>query len=247
MRSRKAPYIMGIEQVPIGAAYGVKLTREMVRRLWVVFICCLCAGSTAYAADSLDGVFARIDQAAKTFKGMSADITNTEYTAITDGKDVHTGTIKLLRAKDGTHVLLSRPDGLILSFDGHVGRSYNLKTNTVDEKSISSSLVDQYLALGFGAASAQLKANYDVAYMGTEEIGGQRTSHITLTPKSPDMRRDMKQAELWMGENGLVVQQKIVRPDGDYQLYTYSQMKLGAMPEKDLEIKLHAGAKIQKH
>jgi outer membrane lipoprotein-sorting protein len=220
----------------------------MARSLCGLLICCLYISMpSAHAADSLDAVLARVDQAAKTFKGMSADIVNTEYTSITDSKDVHPGTIKLLPAKDGTHVLLTRQDGLLLSFDGHTGRSYNLKTNTVDEKNISPSTIDQYLLLGFGATGAQLRASYDVAYSGAEQIGGQQTSHITLVPKSPDMRRDMKQAELWIGENGLVVQQKIVRPDGDYQLFTYSHMKLGAMPEKDTEIKLRPGAVIQKH
>ena len=202
---------------------------------------------SAHAADPLDAVLARVDQAAKTFKGMSADIVNTEYTSITDSKDVHPGTIKLLRAKDGTHVLLTRQDGLLLSFDGHKGQSYNLKTNTVDEKNMSSGTVDQYLLLGFGATSAQLKASYDVAYSGAEQIGNQQTSHITLVPKSPELRRDMKQAGLWIGENGLVAQQKIVRPDGDYQLFTYSHMTLGAMPENDLKIKLRPGATVQKH
>jgi len=220
----------------------------MVGRLCAIFIFCLCiVAPSAHAAESLDAVFARIDQASKTFKGLTADITNTAYTAVVDTKDVQTGSIKLLPTKDGTHVLLSRQDGMVLSFNGHKGREYNPKTNVVDEKDFAQNVVNQYLQLGFGATSAQLKATYDIAYVGAEQIGNQQTSHITLIPKSPEMRRDMKQAELWIGENGLAVQQKIVRPDGDYQLYTYSHMTLGAMPEKDMEIKVPSGATIQKH
>ena len=239
---------MGIGPVPIRVSYGVRSARDMVWSLPAIFMFCLCATTpSAHAADSLDGVFARIDQASKTFKGLAADITNTEYTAITDSKDVHPGTMKLLPAKDGTHVLLSRQDGMELSFNGHKGRSYNPKTNVVDEKDFSQSVVSQYMQLGFGTTGAQLKANYDISFAGTEQIGGQQTSHITLIPKSPDIRRDMKQAELWIGENGLAVQQKILRPDGDYQLYTYSHTTLGAMPVKDLEIKARSDTKIQKH
>jgi outer membrane lipoprotein-sorting protein len=220
----------------------------MVRGLSGFFIFCLCvAMPPAHAADSLDAVCARIDQAAKTFKGLSADITNTAYTALVDDKNVQTGTIKLLPAKDGTRVLLSFKGGQIVSFAAHRGRVYNPTTNVVDEKDIAPNVVDQYLQLGFGATSAQLRANYDVTYEGTEQIGSQRTSHITLVPKSPETRRDMKQADLWIGENGLAVQQKIVRPDGDYELMTYSHTALGAIPEKDLELKLRPNAKIQKH
>lgn len=220
----------------------------MVRSLCAVFICFLSISTpSAHAADPLDAVFARIDQAAKTFKGLTADITNTAYTAVVDNKDVQTGTIKLLPTKDGTHVLMSRQDGMVLSFNGHKGREYNPKTKVVDEKDFAENVVNQYLQLGFGATSAQLKATYDIAYVASEKVGNQQTSHITLIPKSPEMRRDMKQAELWIGENGLAVQQKIVRSDGDYQLYTYSHTTLGAMPEKDLEIKVPSDAKIQKH
>jgi hypothetical protein len=203
--------------------------------------------SAVRAADSLDAVFARIDQAAKTFKGLSADITNTEYTALVDDKKIQTGTLRLSQAKDGTRVLLSYKGGSVLSFAGHKGRAYNPTTNVVDEKDIASNVVDQYLQLGFGATGAQLRATYDVAYVGTEQIGGQQTSHITLAPKLPETRKDMKQAELWIGENGLAAQQKIVRPDGDYELMTYSNVKLGAIPEKDLELKLRSDTKIQKH
>jgi outer membrane lipoprotein-sorting protein len=141
------------------------------------------AAICAHAADSLDAVFARIDQAAKTYKGLSADITNTVYTAIVDDKKTDTGTIKLLQTKDRTHVLMSIKDGQVLSFDGRKGRAYNPKTNVVDEKDFAPGVVSQYMQLGFGTTSVQLKANYDISFAGTEQIGGQQTAHITLVPK----------------------------------------------------------------
>ena len=239
---------MRIGRVPIRSSGGVKSARDMVGSLGAVFIFCLCISApSAHAADSLDAVFARIDQAAKNFKGLTADITNTVYTALVDDKNVQTGTIKLLQTKDGTHVLMSIKDGQVLSFDGRKGQAYNPKTNVVDEKDFSPGVVSQYMQLGFGTTSAQLKANYDVSFAGTEQIGNQQPAHITLVPKSPEIRRDMKQAELWIGENGLAVQQKKVHPDGDYELMTYSHMTPGAIPEKDLELKLGPGAHIQKH
>lgn len=219
----------------------------MVRCLSSICICYLCLSLTTQAADSLDAVFARMDSAAKTFKGLTADISDTGYTAIVDDKKVETGTIKLLEGKNGTRVLLNLKGGSVISFDGHKVQDYNPTTNLVDEFAVAPNKVNQYLQLGFGATSAELRANYDITYAGTEQIGNQQTSHIVLIPKSPETRRDLKQAELWIGDNGLAVQQKIVRPDGDYQLMTYSNMKQGAMPEKELELKLKPGAKIQKH
>jgi len=226
----------------------------MVRGLSPLFVLSLgfsvfAAMPSAHAADPLDDVFARIDAAARTFKGMTADISNTAYTAVVDNKDVTTGTMKLLLAKDGTHMLVDFKGGMVISLDPHMGRDYNPKTKIVDEKDLTreQDLVNQYLLLGFGATSAALKNTYNVTWVGTEQVGGQQTSHIALIPKAADIRKNMKQADLWIGDKGLVVQQKRLQPSGDYQLVTYSNMVLVALPEKDLELKLPKDAIIQKH
>ena len=208
--------------------------------------------AVAAAADPLDAVFARIDAAAKTFKGMTADISDTQHTALVDENDVQTGTIKLLRVKPDVTRLLVNLKGSggtrTIALDGQEAKTYNPKTNTLDVFPLASrqGLVNQVLLLGFGATSAELKANYDVSYGGAEKIGAQATSRIVLVPKSPEMRRDLKQAELWIGENGLAVQQKFLRTSGDYQLATYTNVKSGGLPERDLELK-PKGAIIQKH
>ena len=70
---------------------------------------------------------------------------------------------------------------------------------------------------------------------------------MKLVPKSAATLQKLKQADLWFGTNGLVAQQKFLYPSGDYRLVTYSNMKVGAVPEKDLELKTPKGAVIQKH
>jgi outer membrane lipoprotein-sorting protein len=214
-----------------------------------ILICSLLTAVPLQSADSLDAVFARMDKAAKTFKGMTADISNTQYTALVDDKNVETGTMKLLLAKDGTHLLANFKGAQVVSLDGHKGRVYNPTTNVVDEADLGGrqAMVNQYLLLGFGATSSELRDSYDVTYAGQEKLANRQTSRIALVPKSTETRQSMKQADLWIGEDGLVVQQKILRPSGDYSLFTYSNITLGAIPEKDLELKPAAGYKIQKH
>ena len=59
----------------------------------------------------------------------------------------------------------------------------------------------------------QLKANYDVTYMGEESVGaGIRTWHIQLTPKG---RSDYKGAELWVDPNGMPRQAKVIENNSD--------------------------------
>jgi outer membrane lipoprotein-sorting protein len=229
---------------------SVKKDDPMLHRLpLTISLCIMSAGMLAYAADPLDPVFAHIDTAAKSFKGMAADITNTQHTALVDSDEVQTGTIKLLRAKDGTHMLVVLKDAQSASIDSHELKVYNSKTKTVDTWSLGSKQneVNQFLLLGFGASSTDLKASYDVTYVGEEKVGSQQTSRIKLVPKSLETRRKMKQADLWFGQNGLVVQQKFLWAAGDSRLVTYSGMTLGSMPDKDLDLKLPKDVTVQKH
>jgi outer membrane lipoprotein-sorting protein len=204
-------------------------------------------------ADSLAAVFAHIDNAAKTFKGMTADVSNTHYTALVDDKDVQTGTMKLLRVKPGVTRVLSdlgaHGGGQKVALDGHNVNVYNPKTNIVDVYNLANKqgMIDQFLLLGFGATSEELKSTYSIAWVGEEQIGSQTASHLKLVPKSAETLHTLKQADLWFGVNGLVVQQKFLFPSGDYTLVTYSNMKVGAVPEKDLELKTAKGAVYQKH
>lgn len=205
----------------------------------------------SFAADPLTAVFEHIDAASKTFKGMTADITNTTHTAIVpDDDNVETGNIKLLRSSGTLARILIEFKGRsarAIALDGHEGRVYNPKTNIVNIYDLASKqgTVNQFFLLGFGATSAELKTTYSITYVGEEKIGAQQASHLTLVPKSADTLRTLKQADLWYAANGLVTQQKLLWPGGDYWLVTYSNMKLGAPPEKDLELK-PKGATFQK-
>jgi len=203
------------------------------------------------AADPLGAIFEHIDAAARNFKGMTADISNTEHHALApDDDDVSTGTMKVLRVKPGlTRLLIDFNGARSLSFDGREGKMYNRNTKIVDVKDLGDkqSLIDQFLLLGFGATSAELQSTYDITYVGEETVGGQLVSHLKLVPKSPETKRTLKQAELWFAANGLVAQQKLLWAGGDYRLVAYSRLKLGPMPEKDLELKLPKGVIVQKH
>ena len=198
----------------------------------------------ACAADPLATVFEHIDAAAKSFKGITANISNTEFHALVDDTDVQTGTFKLLRVNPTlTRVLLDLTGGMngaqSRALNGDKALVYNPKTKILAEYDIAKykDTASQFLALGFGATSAALKASYDVTYVAEETIGGKPTAHLKLVPKSKEVLRQLKQAELWFGDDGLSVKQKFLQPSGDYRLAAYSNMKQAAtMQEKDLDL-----------
>jgi hypothetical protein len=211
----------------------------------------LMLAALAPAADPLDAIFSRIDATAKTFRGMTASISDTQHMEIVDDNTVQTGTIRLLRLKDETRIRVDVQGpggGQSYALNGREGRNYNARTRILDIYDLANkqSLINQVLALGFGAASSELKSVYEVTYLGEETIGTQRTSRLKLVPKSSEMKHTLKQADLWYAENGLVAQQKFLYPSGDYRLVTYSGMKLGAVPEKEMELN-PPGATKQNH
>jgi outer membrane lipoprotein-sorting protein len=222
----------------------------MMNRATKLAVFALTISGLMHAAESADAAFARIDAGAKSFKGMTADLTYTEHSALVNSDEVTKGVAKFLRPKpNSARALIVWNDGGGLEYNGKEGKLYNAKTKTVDVGNLSSrqNTVNQYLLLGFGATSEELKTAYNVTYVGEENVGGQPTSHLRLVPKVPDKTSSMKQADLWYGANGIVVQQKILAPSGDYKQMLFSNMKLGSMPDKELELKLPKDVTVQKH
>ena len=69
-------------------------------------------------------------------------------------------------------------------------------------------------ALGFMSMSKeQLKANYNVKYLGEETVsGGTKTWHLELSPKAASK---YKAAEIWVDGNGMPVQAKVIESNND--------------------------------
>jgi outer membrane lipoprotein-sorting protein len=198
------------------------------------------------AADPLAEVFSRMDEAAAHFTGMTADLKKTVHIEIVDDNNIDTGTIKLRRTKKGDVRFLVEfqgPDARAAAYAGNEIDLFNPKTNTVSMVDVADkkSMIEQLMLLGFGATSAELKATYDVAFVGAEKLDGQATSHIRLTPKSKDMLNQLKEAELWISDaQGVPIQQKFrTTKAGDYNLFQYHNLKLtAALKDDDLRLKL---------
>jgi outer membrane lipoprotein-sorting protein len=69
-------------------------------------------------------------------------------------------------------------------------------------------------ALSFmNMSKGQLKANYNIKYLGQENVsGGIPTWHLELTPKTA---QNYKSAELWVDSDGMPIQAKVVEKNND--------------------------------
>jgi outer membrane lipoprotein-sorting protein len=204
-------------------------------------------------AQGLPDVFARMDKSAKGFVGMAADIRQTTHTEIVNDDSTQSGTIKLKRVKPTeTNFLVdfTKPDAKTVAIAGGEVSIYLPKAKSVQIYDLRAkrAALEQGMLLGFGAASTEIKAAYEVSFVGQETVAGQSAGHIKLIPKSKEVLQSLKSAELWIGEQGIPVQQKFVTSGtGDYSLMQYTNVRINpSISDKDLKLTLPKGVQVQK-
>ena len=217
------------------------------------FAATLLSLSMALGAQTINDVYLRLDKAAPGFKSMTADIQRLVHTAVINDDAKETGTIKLKRQKvHDTRMLIefTAPDPKSVALaDDNVSVYYpKIKTVQIYNVGEKRNLIDQFLLLGFGATSAELEEAYNVTWAGSENVAGQSTSHIQLVPKSKEVLLRLKQADLWISDSGLPLQQKFLTSSaGDYMVVTYSNMKHNPpLADGALKLNIPKGVQIQR-
>ena len=193
----------------------------------------------APGADELQATLDRMDRAAVTFKGLSADMTQVSHTAVLNADEDCSGTMAVRRSNPHdlrAIVDIRKPDAKKILLTRHKVEMYYPKNNSVqiiDLDRKDSHLIDQYFLLGFGSNSAELRNSYKMELGGPETVSGQKTVHLLLTPKSADVLAQLTKVELWISDTlGIAVQQKFWEPGGDYTLATYTNVKLNPVPQE---------------
>lgn len=212
-----------------------------------MFIICglLCAWGSAFAADPLESVYQKMDKAAASFKGLTANVEKVSHSAIIndDLKDVGTMWVREGKPHNFQYLMkLNPPDGEQIELDnGHV-QIFNPKTNTVEADDLGKQykpLMESLLLLGFGSNSQDLKSGYTVTYGGPETIAGQASTRLSLVPKSEQVLHQFPKIEVWISDDlGVAVQQKFYQPGGDYQRATFTNIKLQNVPMSDVKLAL---------
>jgi outer membrane lipoprotein-sorting protein len=198
----------------------------------------------------LDAVLDRIDKAGAAFRGMSAKVRRLSHTAVINEDNQDSGTILLKRShpKDLRMLIdLTQPDPKTVAFQGHTVDFYYPKIATVQEFDVGKekALLEQFLLLGFGTSRAGLLDSYKLRLVGPDTVSGQKCDLLELIPKSKEVLQHLLKLEMCVADNGYPIQQKFYFPGGDYQLATYSDMKINPdLP--DSELKLHLPKNVKR-
>jgi outer membrane lipoprotein-sorting protein len=175
-----------------------------------------------------------MDRAAQDFRSLTAAVEHQKYTAVVQDTSTETGVI-WVRKDSKMRIDFQTPDPRTILRNGDNLYIYTPKINRVEEYNIGKNraMADQYLALGFGTRTDNLRKNYAVALNAEEELDGRKAAVIELTPNSDDVKRQISKIQMWVDESSwLPVQQKFFETgSGDYFLSRYTKvmknLKLG--------------------
>jgi outer membrane lipoprotein-sorting protein len=207
------------------------------------------ASALLLQADSLSEVLARMDRAAKDFMAVTADVKRIDYTAVLDESKESSGTMALRRTKNGNEALVkfSEPDPYEVQLSGHTVKKYSPRANTVEIYDTNKlGAVEKMMLVGFGVSAADLRKDYDIKLVGSENIGSVSTTHIELTPKSTDTRKNYAaKIDLWIPDGQAnPIREKLTEPSKDYLLWTYSNLKVNPpLPDSAFRLNLPQGVK----
>lgn len=223
-----------------------------MKSLSVCLLLCLALSAPAVKAETSEAILTRMDKAAPSFTGVTADLKMTMFTKILGDSTVESGTLKMQRVKQNdTRAVVDfseQSDARILSFESKTVRIFYPKLNQYTEVAMgkNGNLLNQFLLLGFGSSGTALAANYTITNEGGEKVGSAATTKLMLTPKTPEVRERIDKVSIWIPEGATYpVQQQFFEPSGNYRLVVYSKVALNASSVK-VELKLPPGAKKQK-
>jgi outer membrane lipoprotein-sorting protein len=87
--------------------------------------------------------------------------------------------------------------------------------------------VEEFLLLGFGSETGELKKSYSLKYIKEEDIEGDTTAVLELTPRKESLASQLTKIQMWVSEESwLPSQQQFFEPGGDYLIARYREVKV---------------------
>jgi outer membrane lipoprotein-sorting protein len=194
----------------------------------------------AKGGQNLESVFRELDARARDFHSVSADIERTKVTVVVNDKSTESGSIKV--RGDKMLLDLTAPDPRTILRAGDSLFVYTPGLKRVEEYNLGKNraLLDQFLLLGFGTDSQEMRKSYLVTYMKEEKIDDRKTIELELTPKMEAVRSQISKIQIWLDEITWVpVQQEFFEAgSGDYSIVKYSKIVRNP-PLPDSQFKPH--------
>ena len=196
----------------------------------------------------LSQILARMNEAGKRLKTLSAKLEYTKVTVLVNDKSTEEGRLFYRKGKTPEiRIDMVQPESKVILFKKNKAEIYLPKINQIQEYSLElkSGLVEEFLVLGFGAETGELKKSYTITYLKEEELGGDTTAVLELIPRKENIASQLTKIQMWVSEDSWVpAQEEFFEPGGDYLIARYKAIKVNfRLPSSTFEIQPAAGAK----
>jgi outer membrane lipoprotein-sorting protein len=207
--------------------------------------------SPASSAD-LEKVISQLNAAAAKFESAEADFTWDQFQAVVQDHDLQTGTIYYERKKGGSTRVAAylkqdngKPAPKTVVFDGGDANFYEpgIKQLTVIRAGANKSQWESFLTLGFGGSGTELKVNWKVSLLGTENMDGVQVAKLDLVPVQQSVANMFTHVTIWVDPaKGLSHKQIFYQPSGDLRTATYTNIRYNLPIAADVfQLKLPPG------
>ncbi len=172
-------------------------------------------------AQVLNEILNRVEAHRKSLDSLRADIKMGKYNPDLSEWNYSNGKVLLAAKTNNIKDALLRIDWkdpreetLVIANGRYIAYTPALKVYYTGEASAKKAEQDGGSAFSFLSMSkAQLNANYTPGLAGQETLeGGPATWHLTFSPKT---KAKYKNADIWVDQNGMILQVKIVQNSGD--------------------------------
>ena len=193
-----------------------------------------------------------MDQASATFKGLTADVRKVSHTEVVNIDAVDSGTILVKRVKPHDtriRIDLTNPRRETVTIGGGKVQIFYPQTNEAQEVDLGKNrgVVDQFMLLGFGSNSTELKNAYSVTFGGVDSVNGRKGYADRAGAEGPGDSRQGQEMRTLDFRKRVDRTAEVYTGGGDYLLSTYSRMKFNpSIADAALKLELPKGVKFGK-
>src|SRR5688572_8845072 len=145
----------------------------------------------------LDDVLANMERAARSIKGIEADLRQEKRDMQIGGKEVYSGRIYFQHSgkdRDMLRIDYTVPEGQVVGVKGDKITLYQKSIKqvilTTRQAQASKSQEFSFIATPYKSVP-ELKSQYNIVYTGDEQVGSASTAKLELTPKGPSAAKKL--------------------------------------------------------
>lgn len=174
-----------------------------------------------------DSVLGMMDKSAQDFHTLTADIEHIKYTDVVKDTSTESGRI-FVRRDEKMRIEFTQPDPRTILRNGDSLFVFTPKINRVEEYDLGKNreMVDQYVLLGFGTKSENIRKSYLITMTAEKELDHKKCAVLEMTPKSDQVRKQIAKIQMWIDEaSWLPIQQKFFESGSeDYLIFHYTNV-----------------------